>query len=417
MHPKANFLIEHASAVATCAGTAPRRGRGQREIGLIRDAVIASSGGTIVYVGQDADSIELEPGAVRVDASGCVVVPGFVDPHTHIVYAGDRRHELQRRLAGATYAEIAAEGGGILSTVAATRAATNEELFDSTRTRLDEMLACGTTTCEAKSGYGLTTESELKQLRVIRALDSSHPIDIVPTFLGAHDVPPEYRERRADYVTLVSGEMIPRVASEGLATYCDVFCDEGAFTPEEAVAILNAGREHRLRPRIHAEELAPSGGSLIAAQVQARSADHLVFINDAGADALARANVCAVLLPTASFYLKLGRFAPARMLIERDVPVALATDINPGGGFSPSVPFAMTLACFEMGMTLEEALVAATVNAAWSLDAADRAGSLQAGRLMDAVLVKDDLAELVRVGAAAIHMVIKRGKVVVGSAP
>lgn len=413
MRPKVDFLIEHALAVATCAGTAPRRGRGQGEIGLIRDAVIASSGGTIVYVGQDADSVELEPGAVRVDASGCVVVPGFVDPHTHVVYAGDRRHELQRRLAGATYAEIAAEGGGILSTVAATRAASEEELLVGARSRLGEMLACGTTTCEAKSGYGLTTESELKQLRVLRTLDSEHPLDVIPTFLGAHEIPPEFRDRRADYVRLVTDEMIPRVANEGLARYCDVFCDVGAFTPEEAEAILTAGRRVGLTPRVHAEELAPSGGSLVAARVGARSADHLVCVDDAGADALARANVSAVLLPAAAFYLKLGRFAPARMLIERDVPVALATDVNPGGGFSPSMPFAMTLACFEMGLTLEEALVAVTVNAAWSLDEADRVGSLQAGRLMDAVLVKDDLAELVRVGAASIRMVIKRGKVVI----
>ena len=365
-----------------------------------------------MYVGSELDSIELAPNAVRIDASGCLVIPGFVDPHTHIVYAGDRRHELQRRLAGATYAEIAAEGGGILSTVAATRAASEDELLVSARARLDEMLACGTTTCEAKSGYGLTTDSELKQLRVLRALDASHPIDIVPTFMGAHEVPPEYRGRRADYVTLVTDEMIPRVANDGLARYCDVFCDQGAFRPEEATTILEAGRRVGLTPRIHADELAPSGGSLVAARLAARSADHLVFVNEAGANALARANVCAVLLPTAAFYLKLGRFAPARMLIERNVPVALATDINPGGGFSPSMPFAMTLACFEMGMTLEEALVAATVNAAWSLDAADTSGSLQPGRLMDAVLVKGDLAELVRVGAAAIRIVIKRGKVV-----
>ena len=413
MRPKADFLIEHATAIATCAGRPPRRGGGQKEIGLIRDAVIASSGGTIVYVGQDAASIELEAGAVRVDASGCVVVPGFVDPHTHIVYAGDRRHELQRRLGGATYAEIAAEGGGILSTVAATRAASEEELVDSARARLDEMLACGTTTCEAKSGYGLTTESELKQLRVLRTLDVEHSIDVIPTFLGAHEIPAEFRGRRADYVSVVVNEMIPRVAADGLARYCDVFCDVGAFTPEEAEAILTAGQRLGLTPRVHAEELGPSGGSHVAARVGARSADHLVFADDAGADALARTSVCAVLLPTASFYLKLGRFAPARMLIERGVPVALATDINPGGGFSPSMPFAMTLACFEMGMTLEEALVAATVNAAWSLDESDHVGSLQAGRLMDAVLVKGDLAELVRVGAGAIHMVIKRGKVVV----
>jgi imidazolonepropionase len=408
----ADFLIEHASAIATCAGPAPRRGRDQAEIGLLRNVVIAARQGTIVYVGSATDAVELEPDAVRIDASDCTVVPGFVDPHTHIVYAGDRRHELQRRLAGSTYAEIAAEGGGILSTVAATRAASEEELLASSRRRLDEMLACGTTTCEAKSGYGLTTESELKQLRAIRSLNDSHPIDIVSTFLGAHDVPPEYRDNRAGYVTLVADEMIPRVASEGLADYCDVFCDKGAFTPDEATTILTAGRRAGLPPRIHADELASSGGSLVAAAVGARSADHLVFLTETDAAAMARANVCAVLLPTASFYLKLGRFAPARMLIERDVPVALATDVNPGGGFSPSMPFAMTLACFEMGMTLEEALVAATINAAWSLDRAGTCGSLQPGRLMDAVLVRGDLAELVRVGAPAIRMVIKRGQIV-----
>jgi imidazolonepropionase len=273
------------------------------------------------------------------------------------------------------------------------------------------MLACGTTTCEAKSGYGLTTDSELKQLRVIRRLDRSHPIDIRTTFLGAHDVPPEYRARRADYVALVIDEMIPRVAADRLADYCDVFCEDGVFTSAEATRILEAGRRAGLTPRIHADELAASGGSLVAAAVHARSADHLVFVSAEGADALARSGVCAVLLPAASFYLKLGRFAPARMLIDHGVPVALATDVNPGGGFSPSMPFAMTLACFEMGLTLEEALVASTINAAWSLDCADRVGSLEPGKQLDAVLVKNGLDELVRVGAPAIHMVIKRGRI------
>ena len=414
MH-SADFLIEHATAIATCAAPAPRRGRGQRDISLVENACIASTAGRIVYVGDQSGvgrSVTLEPNATRIDASGCVVVPGFVDPHTHVVYAGDRRQELQRRLAGATYAEIAAEGGGILSTVAATRTAAEQELVTGARARLDEMLACGTTTCEAKSGYGLTTDAELKLLRVIRTLGREHDIDIVPTFMGAHEVPPEFRHRRADYVTLVTDEMIPRIAEEGLATYCDVFCDEGAFTHEEAAAILSAGRRYGLGSRVHAEELAPSGGAMVAARAGARSADHLVFVNEEGAAALATANVCAVLLPTAAFYLKLGRFAPARMLIGHDVPVALATDINPGGGFSPSMPFAMALACFEMGMTLEEALVAATLNAAWALDMADIVGSLQSGRLMDAVLVNGDLIELIRVGTAAIRMVIKSGRVV-----
>ena len=417
--PAADFVIEHASAVATCAGPAPRAGAKQGEIGLMQAATIAAHEGRIVFVGlRDAlqDAVDVLPGATRIDASGCVVVPGFVDPHTHIVYAGDRRNELQRRLAGATYAQIAAEGGGILSTVAATRDASEEELLVSARQRLDEMLACGTTTCEAKSGYGLTTESELKQLRVIRALDAGQPIDVKATFLGAHELPREYRGRRADYVSLVVNEMIPRVADERLAEYCDVFCDEGAFTPEEAVAILEAGRRAGLTPRVHADELAPSGGSLVAAAVKARSADHLVFVNAGGADALAGAGVCAVLLPTAAFYLKLGRFAPARMLIDRGVPVALATDVNPGGGYSPSMPFAMALACFGMNMTLEESLIAATLNAAWSLDRADTVGSLEPGKLMDAVIVNGDLVELVRVGAQSIRAVIKRGQIVGGSA-
>ena len=381
---------------------------------MLHGAAVAAREGRVVFAGPAAalhESVDVLTGATRIDASGCVVVPGFVDPHTHVVYAGDRRLELQRRLAGTSYTQIAAESGGILSTVAATRAASEEELLASARRRLDEMLACGTTTCEAKSGYGLTTESELKQLRVIGALDAGHSIDLKATFLGAHEVPPEYRNRRADYVSLIVNEMIPRVAAEQLAEYCDVFCDEGAFTPEEATVILEAGKRAGLTPRIHADELAPSGGSLVAAAVKARSADHLVFVDAEGVDALARADVCAVLLPTAAFYLKLGRFAPARMLIERGVPVALASDINPGGGYSPSMPFAMTLACFGMGMTLEEALTAATINAAWSLDCSDTVGSVEPGKLMDAVVVNGDLAELVRVGAPAIRTVIKRGRI------
>jgi imidazolonepropionase len=328
------------------------------------------------------------------------------------VFAGDRREELRQRLGGTTYAEIAAAGGGIANTVNATRNASEEELVTQARARLDEMLACGTTTCEAKSGYGLTTESELRQLRVIHRLNQEHAIDLIPTFLGAHLLLEEYRDRRSDYVSLLTSEMIPQVAAEALAEWCDVFCDEGAFTPEEATTILRAAAAAGLKPRIHADELAQSGGSHVAAAVGARSADHLIFVDEQGADALAAAGVTAVLLPIAAFYLKLGRFAPARMLIERGVPVALASDVNPGGGFSPSMPFAMTLACFGMGMTLEEALVAATLNAAWSLDRADSAGSLEAGKLMDAVLITGTLADLIRVGTPHVRMVIKRGRAV-----
>lgn len=411
----ADFLIENADLIVTCAGPAPRRGAAQREVSPLERAVVAAYEGHIVYVGPAGalrDQVDVRRGAMRVDARGCTVLPGFVDPHTHVVFAGDRRQELQQRLAGASYAEIAANGGGIVRTVAATRAASEDELVAATRPRLDEMLASGTTTCEAKSGYGLTTESELRQLRVIHRLNTEHAIDLVPTFLGAHAIPEEYQARPDDYVALVINEMIPQVAEDALAEWCDVFCEEGAFTPQESVAILTAATAAGLKARVHADELGSSGGTQVAVKVGARSADHLIFVDAVGADALAGAGVCAVLLPTAAFYLKTGRFAPARLLIARGVPVALATDVNPGAGFSPSMPFAITLACFGMAMTLEEALIAATLNAAWSLDRADTVGSLEAGKLMDAVMIKGTLPDLLRVGAPQVRMVIKRGKAV-----
>ena len=412
---QADFVIEHADLIATCAGPAPRRGLAQRDISPLPNGIIAAFEGRITYVGDPigfADTVAVEKNATRIDARGCCVVPGFVDPHTHVIYAGDRGAELRRRLAGETYAAIAADGGGIIQTVAATRAATEDQLVEAARLRLDEMLACGTTTCEAKSGYGLELQSELRQLRAIRRLDEQHAVDVVPTFMGAHEVPTEYRTRRGEYVALVIEDMLPRVAEEGLAEYCDVFCETNVFTPEESIDILEAGRRLGLTPRVHADELAPGHGASVAARVGARSADHLVHVDENGADALADAGVCATLLPAAAFYLKLGRYAPARMLIDRGVAVALATDINPGAGLSSSMPFAMTLACFAMQMTLEEALVAATLNAAWSLNRADDAGSLEPGKLMDAVVLNGSLTELIRVNARAIRVVVKRGTVV-----
>jgi len=378
--------------------------------------VVAARDGQIVFVGPAAAldaHLTVLPGAVRIDARGGTVVPGFVDPHTHVVYAGDRLQEVRRRLAGATYAEIAAAGGGILRTVADTRRASEDDLVTTASARLDEMAACGTTTCEVKSGYGLTTDAELRLLRAIRRLDAGHPLDLVPTFLGAHEIPKEFRSNPEAFVALVTGEMIPAVAAESLAEWCDVFCESGAFTPAQSLAILEAGRRHGLKPRIHADELGASGGWRVAVEAGARSADHLVFVDAEGARALAGAGVCAVLLPAASLYLKLGRYAPARLLIDTGVPVALGTDINPGAGFSPSMPFAMTLACFAMDMTLEEALIAATLNAAWALDRADAVGSLERGKRMDAVIVEGDAINLVRAGARAIRAVIKNGKVIV----
>jgi imidazolonepropionase len=408
-------VLRHCRQLLTCAGAAPRRGPAQHDAGVIADGALAWDADTILFAGPDAE-LPLELTAVSpIDGSSWSVVPGFVDAHTHAMFAGDRREELRRRLAGATYAEIAAGGGGIVSTVRATRAATEADLVTATRRRLDEMLACGTTTAEVKSGYGLTLESELKMLRAIRVLNAEHTVDLVPTFMGAHEVPLEQRTRREQYVKTVIGEMIPAVAAEGLAEWCDVFCETGVFTPEESRSILEAGVRHGLKPRIHADELGASGGSSVAAQVGARSADHLIFVPDAGIAAMRDAGVVATLLPNAAFYLKLGRFAPARALIDAAVPVALATDVNPGGGFSPSMPFAMTLACFGMGLTFEEAVTAATINAAWSVDRAQTVGSLEAGKRMDAVIVDGDAIELIRVGAASIAGVIKNGRGVSGN--
>jgi imidazolonepropionase len=409
------LVIRHLRQLITCAGPAPRGGPRQRDVTIVTDGAVAADGERIVHAGPDVDlppAIAGAPGAI--DGRGYSLVPGFVDAHTHALYAGDRRDELRRRLAGATYAEIAAQGGGIVSTVRATRAASEDALVDAARPRLADMLACGTTTAEIKSGYGLDTESEMKMLRAIRRLHSLVPIDLVPTFMGAHEIPEDYRHRREDYVRLVIDEMIPAVAADGLADWCDVFCETGVFTPDESRRILEAGQVHGLKARIHADELAASGGSQVAARVRARSADHLIFADAAAIGALRDADVVATLLPCAAFYLKLGRFAPARAMIDAGVPVALATDVNPGGGFSPSMPFAMTLGCFAMGLTFEEALVAATINGAYALDRHGTAGSLEPGKLMDAVLVAGDAIDLIRIGGPSIAGVIKRGAIVAG---
>jgi imidazolonepropionase len=415
MTPPATLLIEHLDQLYPIAGPAPRTGARQGDARPIAGGAIAAAGSTIVAAGSTADvraAVSVTSATRVIDGRGRSLVPGFVDPHTHVVYAGDRRDELRRRLGGATYADIAAAGGGILSTVRATRAASEADLRAATAGRLAEMLAAGTTTCEAKSGYGLETLAELRMLQVIRQLNGTQPVELVPTFMGAHEVPPEFRGRQPEYVRLVIDEMIPAAAP--LAEWCDVFCDRGFFTPEESAAILEAGSRAGLKPRIHADELASSGGSGVAESVGARSADHLVHTDPDGIAALARGGVVATLLPCAAFFLKLGRFAPARDLVAAGVPVALATDVNPGGGFSPSMPFAMTLGCFAMGLTFEEALVAATINAAYSLDRHDRVGSLEAGKQMDAVLVDGPAINLLRINASPIRAVFKKGQLVFG---
>jgi imidazolonepropionase len=412
MMGSADILIRNADLIATCAGPGPRSGDGQQNISAIARGSVAGLAGRIVFVGSTGErAVTLAPGATVIDGRGRTVVPGFVDPHTHLVFAGDRRDELQRRLAGATYAEIAAAGGGIVRTVSDTRAASEAGLVAAARPRLAEMLSFGTTTAEVKSGYGLELEAELRMLRAIRTLGSSQPVELTATFMGAHDVPAEYRGRRADYTRAVIDGMIPAVAAERLAEWCDVFCEDGVFTPEESRAILEAGKRHGLKARIHADELGSSGGAGVAADVGAHSADHLIFVDEPHARRLREAGVVATLLPAAAFFLKLGRFAPARMLIDQRVPVALATDINPGGGFTTSMPFVMALACFGMNMTLEEALVGATLNAAASLDRVESIGSLEAGKQFDAVVIGGVLSDLIRVGGPVISHVIKRGQI------
>jgi imidazolonepropionase len=412
---QADFLIENADLVATCAGPGPKRGAAQREIGAMPNASIAGFEGQIVFVGSAHDAqktVTLLPQAQVIDAQGCTVVPGFVDPHTHLVFAGDRRDELRRRLAGSTYADIAASGGGIVKTVDATRLASEHELIDGARKRLAEMLSFGTTTAEAKSGYGLGLPAEQKILRAIRTVAAGQPIDLTATFMGAHEVPVEFRHDRGAYVRELIDVMIPAIAEEGLAEWCDVFCEQGVFTPDESREILLAGQAHGLKSRIHADELGLSGGSRVAADVGARSADHLIFVDPPHARMLAARGVVATLLPAAAFFLKLGRYAPARMLIEHEVAVALASDLNPGGGFTASMPFVMTLACFGMNLTLEEALVGATINAAAAIDRAGTIGSLETGKQLDAVIVGGMLTDLLRVGGPVIKHVVKRGRVV-----
>lgn len=410
----ADFLIDNADLVATCAGPGPRHGSSQREVSARPHASVAGFEGRIVFVGSAAETnaaITLAPHAQVIDAEGCTVVPGFVDPHTHLVFAGDRRDELRRRLGGASYADIAASGGGIVKTVDATRLASEHDLVEGARKRLAEMLSFGTTTAEAKSGYGLGLPSERRMLRAIRTVAAGQPIDLTATFMGAHEVPVEFRHDRAAYIREIVDVMIPAIADEQLAEWCDVFCEQGVFTPDESRGILQAGQRHGLKARIHADELALSGGSRVAADVGARSADHLIYVDEAHARLLADANVVATLLPSAAFFLKLGRYAPARMLIEQGAAVALATDLNPGGGFTPSMPFVMSLACFGMNLTLEEALIGATLNAAASIDRQDTIGSLEPGKLFDAVVVSGMLTDLIRVGGPVIRQVIKRGRV------
>ena len=414
---EADLILEHAAQLATPVGPAPRTGAAFGQLYCIADAAVGIAGEKLVFVGPSRElalKVRLKSGGKRLDVAGKTLLPGFVDPHTHLPYAGSRANEFKLRLAGKTYEEIARSGGGILSTVDAVRAADLPELGRAAWERLDRMLQWGTTTCEAKSGYGLSLESELKQLQVIRELSDSHPVEIVPTFLGAHAIPREHRAGRDDYVREVTEEMIPRVAQEGLAEYCDVFCENVAFTLTETEKILEAGKRHGLKPRLHADQISSGGGAELAARLGAASADHLEFISSGGIEAMARAGVTAILVPGAGFFLRSEHLPPARRLVQAGVAVALATDLNPGTCPTEAMPPILVLACLTLGLSIDEAITAATLNAAHSLGRAGTIGSLEEGKQADIqVLDIPEASHLVyHFGVNHVGRVIKKGVIV-----
>lgn len=393
--PSSFFVVSETLAILGCSQLVtlasprpgPRVGVGMRELSIIEDGAMLVGEGRIRKVGKRAEIEPLvEASTEVVDAGGRIVLPGFVDAHAHPVFAGTRADEYELRAGGATYREIAARGGGIRSTVARTRAATEEELFRAGKRYSQWFLRTGTTTVEAKSGYGLTVEDELKILRAVKRLDAETPLRFVPTFLGAHTIPEEYSQRRALYVRIVIEEMLPRVAAERLAEYADVFCDEVAFTVEESRAILLAARSLGLGLRLHADQLSPSGGAELAAELASVTADHLEHTDQAGIARLRAAGVQPVLLPASVYALGHARYPAAREMIAAGLGVVLATDFNPGSSPTTSMPMVLSLASTHMKMTPAEAITAATINAAYSLGRGDQLGSLEEGKRADFVI-------------------------------
>ena len=397
------LLFSNTSQIVTSTSTA-------HDAVLERTAVLVD-GGRIAALGSAAELHATAPHAEVIDGKGGVITPGFVDSHTHAVFGGWRAAEYALRSRGVPYMEIARRGGGINASVRDVRALSEDELVELARGRIREMMRLGTTTLEIKSGYGLEPEAELKQLRVVRRLQAELPIPIVPTFLGAHEFPSEYREQRDRYVDQIVDEMIPAVAREQLARFCDVFMEPGVFTAAQTRRVLEAGRTHGLSPKLHADELENSGGAELAAELGAASADHLGAISEAGITALAHSRTVATLLPTTLLFLGKTRYAPARALMDAGVTVALATDFNPGSSPTPSMPLVLTVACSQMGMDPLEAIVAATAGGARALQLDDGTGTIAPGAPADLILW--DLADYreipYRFGNAPIRAVWSRG--------
>jgi len=413
---KADLLIVNADELVTLfgGGEKPRTGKQMRELGIIRNGALAIKGGRIAAVGKTFEVTKVFKAENVISANGKTVLPGFVDPHTHLVFAGSREDEFQMRVEGASYMEILGAGGGILKTVMATRKASVEKLVDFGLKTFDVMLEHGTTTVEAKSGYGLTTKDEVKILEVIKRLNQLHALDVVSTFLGAHAIPPEYRSNPQGYVSLVVDEMIPKVAEKGLAEFCDVFCERGVFSLEQTRRVLVAGKNYGLKPKVHADEISMFGGAELAADVGAISADHLLLSSVEGLKAMADKGVIAVLLPAATFSLMTGRYADARKMIDFGVPMALATDFNPSC-WVENQQLVIAFACHFMRLTPAEVITAATINAAHAIGRANDVGSLEVGKKADVIILDAPNHKFLGYcfGANLVDKVIKNGRLVV----
>jgi imidazolonepropionase len=408
-----SVAVLHASQVVTLAGPPrPRIGSEMLDLAIVTDGGLLIRDGVVTAVGSSAEIEKKAPRVDVIDASGCVVLPGFVDAHTHPVLAGTRLDDFERRAKGETYEQIAAAGGGIWSTVEKTRAASEDDLFRQAKKHVQWFLNCGTTTIEAKSGYGLTLEDELKILRVIRRLNQEGPIELVPTFLGAHAIPREHRQSPESYVQLVIEEMLPRVSSEKLAEFCDVFCEAGYFDLEQSRKILTAAKKFGLKLRAHVDQLTNSGGAKLAAELGATTADHLEKTDEQGIAAMKSARVQPVLLPGSVYALGLTTFPRARDMIQAGLAVVLATDFNPGSSPTPSMPMVLSLACTQMKMSSAEAITASTINAAYSLNRGEKIGSLEPGKVANfSIFNCQDYRELAYwFGFMQAHSVYVRGE-------
>ncbi len=412
-----HLLITGASQLLTLRGRAPLRGKALSDLGVLRDGALLICDSVIAAVGtrSEIESLPESRSAEKIDVGGRVVLPGFVDSHTHLIHAASRAEEYELKIAGASYEEIARKGGGILNSAKKLRAATSDALKKRAHAALREFAAHGTTTLEAKSGYGLDVASELKILRLHKELSAEQPLEIVSTFLGAHVVPAEYRRKprgTEQYIALLTDELIPEVAAEKLAEFCDVFCDRGAFSRKDSKKILEAGKKHGLAPRVHAEQLTRTGATQLAVQLGAASCDHLEQVSKADIRALAESNTVATLLPGCDFHLGLKQYAPARALIDAGAVVALATDYNPGTSPTMSMPMILSLACTQLRMSPAEAIAAATINTAYSLRREKQIGSIETGKQADlAVFDVEDYREIpYYFGVNKCWMTLKKGR-------